>query len=292
MKILHCAICKNKEKLTLLYKSTLPKNIESQRFSARKTPDRIHYRLVRCNNCGLIFSSPILPPAKIAKLYKESSYTYQGHLPYLAKTYLNIFNKSQKYTQNLSQKVLDIGCSNGFFLQTLKENGINKVYGVEPSKQEAQNAPKEIRKNIKVSLFKKGLFPKNTFDVVTCFHTLDHIVEVNRFLKDTNSVLKKNGILIIVVHDTQGLSVKLFKEKSPIFDIQHIYLFNKNNLNSLLKNYGFETKEVRSLNNSFSLEYWLTMSPIPKAFKKPARLFKKITLSLPAGNLYLIAQKS
>jgi len=37
----------------------------------------------------------------------------------------------------------------------------------------------------------------------------------------------RTGRKHFIVHDTKGLSVKIFGEKSPIFDIEHIFLFNK-----------------------------------------------------------------
>jgi SAM-dependent methyltransferase len=295
---LHCAICGKNEFLSVLYKSTLPKNIKAQKFSARKTPDRIHYQLNICNNCGLIFSSPILPGGKIAKLYKDSSYTYLNHLPFLKKTYLGLFNKARKYLPKRPLNVLDIGSSNGFFLEGLKEVGIKNVYGVEPSREEAKNAPVSVRENIKVDVFKKNQFPHNFFDVVCCFHTLDHIVSVNSFLTEAHNILKKNGLCVFVVHDTNGLSVKLFKERSPIFDVQHIYLFNKETLKNIFEKNNFEVLEVSNLKNTFSLEFWLNMSPFPNLIKKfGLDLFNLFglcnkALSLSAGNIMIIARKS
>lgn len=297
MIIKRCALCGKNQSLFILYKSTLPKNIDSKKFSARKTPDKIHYQLNLCQNCGLIFSSPIFPPEKINNLYKKSSYSYSSHLPFLLKTYINLFKNVRKSLGVNHPKVLDIGSSNGFFLEGLYNMGIKDIYGVEPSREEVQNASPKIRKKIKVDFFKNNQFPNNFFDIVTCFHTLDHVVNPNNFIRNIRKILKSKGMVILVVHDTQGLSVRLFKEKSPIFDIQHIYLFNKENLKRIFEKNKFKVLEVNSLRNEFSLEYWVLMCPFPKIIKNFASfclnlfLLKKYSLSLKAGNLFLIARK-
>src|SRR5258708_1364252 len=105
------------------------------------------------------------------------------------------------------------------------------------------------------------------FDIICCFHTLDHIVNPNLFLANTYVLLKKGGKIVFIVHDTDGLSVRLFGEKSPIFDIEHIYLFNKNSLGRLFKKNHFIVDEIFSVKNTYPLTYWLRMSPIPKLVK-------------------------
>ena len=88
MKVIHCAICNKKEKTKLLYKESSHINqIDEKIFSARCLPDKIHYRLLKCLRCGLIFSNPIFDSRKINNLYKKSDFTYQAEAEFLKKTY-------------------------------------------------------------------------------------------------------------------------------------------------------------------------------------------------------------
>lgn len=81
-----CAICGKKQKLIKLYPQTVNfKAVDKKTFSARRTPDRIHYQFVRCKNCGLIFSNPILEPKKINKFYEKSYFSYDDESRYLKK---------------------------------------------------------------------------------------------------------------------------------------------------------------------------------------------------------------
>ena len=195
-------------------------------------------------------------------------------------------------------KILEIGCANGFFLDELHKNGFNNVYGVEPGENSVKKANKYIRNRIKIDIFKKGLFDKNSFDLILCFHTLDHVIDPNLFLKDVNFLLKKNGKVFFVVHDTSGLSVKLLGERSPIFDIEHIFLFNKENLKKIFLKNNFSKASAFSIINEYHLSYWVKLFPMPIIIKKPLLKllnFLKIgyfPISLPAGNIGIVATKN
>lgn len=292
-----CAICGIKQQKKLLYKSTVTKeSLTPITFSARRLPDRVHYQLNICENCGLIFSSPVLTPKKIENLYKDSSCSYPKQIKYLTKTYYKLFDQIKKNLPT-NPRILEIGCGDGFFLKALKDKGYKNIFGVEPSKRMALKRSVDLQKRIKVSIFKKKLFPEHFFHLICCFHTLDHVADPNQFLKETNLILQKKGIALFVIHDTGALSVKLFKERSPIFDVEHIYLFNQENISKIFIKNNFKVLKVASLTNEYPLWYWIGMAGIPLNVKKALQFFVKYSglnrmdLSFKGGNLFIVAQK-
>lgn len=298
MVLTNCAICTDKQKLVELYPQTIKFNkVNAETFSARRTPDRMHYRLVKCVRCGLIFSSPILEPKKIKKLYERSSFAYENESKYLKDTYRYYLEKALKGRKLANLKLLEIGCGNGFFLKEVQNMGIKSVYGIEPSKSSVKEAPENIRKNIKVDILKSGLFRNNSFDIICCFHTLDHIPNPNKFIKICFNLLKKNGLVIFIVHNTDGLSVKLFGEKSAIFDIEHIYLFNPKSLRTIFKINNFKIDNIINVKNRYPLNYWFRMVPLPNSIKSLfLKLFDityigKIPVSIKPGNIGIVAKK-
>jgi hypothetical protein len=56
-------------------------------FSARRLPDGIRYRMVRCNTCGLVRSDPIAAPDILNRLYRQSSFDYSTEVESLKQTY-------------------------------------------------------------------------------------------------------------------------------------------------------------------------------------------------------------
>jgi len=285
------------QQIKTLYSSTFNlKNISKNTYSARRLPDKIHHRIVKCIRCSLVFSSPIISSQKIFKFYKESLCNYGDQIPYLIKTYFKLVNDIKKSLPK-NPKVLEVGCGNGFFIKALIDKHFTKnVFGVEPSKTIISQADSFIKNKIKLNIFKPNLFQKNSFDLICCFHTLDHMIDPNQFIRGARAILRKNGYIIIVVHDTEGLSVKLFGEKSAIFDIEHIYLFNKKTLRKIFVRNSFKVIKVFNLVNSYPLNYWIQMSGFPHIVKKYTKFvfnilkIGKVAVSIPAGNIVLIAR--
>ncbi|EKD86533.1 MAG: methyltransferase type 11 [uncultured bacterium] len=297
MQIIKCAICGNNSKAKTLYKDNYEfSKIDRKSFSARRMPDGTHYRFLKCCECGLIFSSPIIDALKIKKFYEDSDFNYQTESEYLRKVYYKYFKKFIN-AKNKNVKILEIGCANGFFLDELYKNGYKNVNGVEPGEGSVNRAAENIRKEIKINIFDRKLFNKNTFDIILCFHTLDHVVDPNLFLKDVNLLLKKKGKVLFVVHDTDALSAKLFGQKSPIFDIEHIFLFNKNTLENIFKKNKFDKAMAFTIVNEYQLSYWVKLFPMPSIIKRlllrslAISRIGNLSVSLPAGNIGVVAQK-
>ncbi|OGK25601.1 hypothetical protein A2954_01275 [Candidatus Roizmanbacteria bacterium RIFCSPLOWO2_01_FULL_37_12] len=307
-----CAICESNN-YEVVYKENFDiKKINSRVFSARRLPDRVHYRMVRCKNCNLVFSDPILEYDKIEKLYAKSFTSYDKHLENLKETYgyyLKLLpchprpdrgsrekQLDSRFHGNDNPTLLEIGCGNGFFLEEAKRQGYD-IYGVEPGKPSVDKARPDIKKNIKNDIFKAKMFKKNSFDVICCFQTFDHIPNPNAILAECYKILRKGGLILFLNHDIGAWQNKLMGEKSPIIDIEHTYLFNKKTMRKIFEKHGFKVLEVKSSFNIHHLSYWLHLFPIPNFLKIPLIKFLdktgigKIKLKLNPGNLVLIAEK-
>ena len=73
-----CPICETNGADREVYAMNFqPQDLNGAVFSARRIPDRLHYRMVRCQRCGLLRSYPILPAGELARLYESSQFTYE-----------------------------------------------------------------------------------------------------------------------------------------------------------------------------------------------------------------------
>ena len=227
MKKIFCAICGPKFNKKLLYQKFFKLNqINKKVFSARRKPDKLHYKTVQCQNCGLVFADSIFQNKKLAELYKDSLLTYQNQIPDLSKTYRHYLKKLEKFKVK-KNRLLEIGCGNGFFFLEAKKQGYQDVWGVEPSLDAIRKASKQVKNNIKNAMFAKKLFKKNSFDVICFFQTFDHISNPNKFLEDCYHLLKPGGLILAINHNVNSLQSKILKDKSPIIDIEHPYLYNQ-----------------------------------------------------------------
>lgn len=291
-----CAICQ-KDNFTVLYPENFDlQNIDEKTFSARRLPDRVHYRIVKCRNCGLVYSNPILEYEKLEKLYRQSFVSYDSHVENLKKTYGYYLKELESYGV-IKGKLLEIGCGNGFFLEEAKKQGFKDVNGVEPGTKSANSARPDIRNKIVVDIFRLGLFNKNSFDVICCFQTFDHIPNPNEFLRGCYEVLKKGGLILFFNHDASALSARIMGEKSPIIDIEHTYLYDRNTIRKILEKHGFSVLKVQSAANIHNVGYWMQLIPIPNFVKLPLiKALKKLKLDtikikMKVGNIVAIAKK-
>lgn len=273
-----CPLCQNisPDSYSLLYESNLTNEAFSSKvFSARRLPDKLHYRLVRCKHDGLIRSNPIADGEILEDLYAKSEFTYSTEVELLTTSY---FSSLKRVLDTLPSdaSLLEIGCGNGFLLEKIYDYGFHTVYGVEPSKDAIQNAPRHIRKNITRSLFKKELYPDSKFDVVFFFQTLDHIPNPTQFLSDCYDVLKPGGVVVSLHHNVEYWLVQLLKDRHPIIDVEHTHLYSPKTTQAVFESQGFLTDQLFSPKQKISVRHLIHLSPLPALAKKALLYFQNV----------------
>ena len=298
-----CALCGHGATYRVLYPNRLKDlSIEpSQLFSAKRIPGLLHFRIVRCNQCGLTYSNPIYTEAKIKELYRKTDFIDDD---FIKKQYVNVIKdyswQLEKALVHVKQRgrLLDVGCGNGFFLKAARQFGFEEVCGVEPGQDALSKADPDIRPFIINDSFRAGLLPSASFDVVCSFHVLDHIVHPLEFLRDIRDVLKPSGIALLIMHNVEFILTRLVGERAPMFHIEHIYLWNKGTLRQALERTGFNVLCNEDLTCSFTLAHVLKMLPIPAALKKTVlrrldgRRIANIPVRLMPGDMVAIAQRA
>ena len=292
----HCLFCGPEEDVALLYPQTFEEEqLTPAVFSARRATEHYHYEIVRCRRCGLVFSRKLLPPEKLLDLYRRSSVTFAEHARSLRRDY---WAPLSAFAGELpGNDALEIGCSTGFFLEELLDRGCAGVVGYEPSLEAREKASPRVRDHIVSGFFEEGGVGPNRFGVACSFHTLDHVEDPAAVVRACRSALKPGGLLYLVTHDVDALQAKLLGERSPIFDVEHVYLFNRETLPRLLAEEGFEIAATGRLRNSYPLRYWVHMFPMGRGLKGGVENVLRWTgldewsPAIAAGNIYTIARK-
>ncbi len=104
-------------------------------------------------------------------------------------------NLAKKYLIFKNQKVLDVGCGVGMFLERFKKEGAY-VYGIDVDKDKVNIAYKKY-KNVKVSPAEKISYNKNTFDIVWLHEVIEHVENDKKVIGECFRVLKNHGKLVI-----------------------------------------------------------------------------------------------
>lgn len=165
-------------------------------------------------------------------------------------TFHNIFKKRYKLIHKFIENpkiVLDIGCSNGVFLDLYHNS---ETWGVEPS--ESGYKIKDLGHKITHKYFEEADLPKNYFDLVIMNHTLEHLKKPNEVLTKIKSLLKKDGIVFIDVPNAGSLSSKILGKKWPyLLSDEHLWQFNKKSIIKLINDAGFEVLHWESRSGIF-----------------------------------------
>ena len=292
-----CAICGTEGNSAELYRANfITEALTPTFFSARRLPDRIHYRIVRCSICGLVRSDPVADSRILAQLYGRSTFDYGDEVDNLKLTYRYYLSKLNQYSVQKGT-LLEIGCGNGFFLEEGLKQGYVTVWGVEPSADAAARADSKVRSQIICDMMRPGLFGREQFDVICMFQVLDHIADPVSLLAECHRVLKPGGLVLCLNHNIEAISARILKDRSPIVDIEHTYLYSPDSLLRLFNRGRFKVLHISPVLNIYSPHYVARLLPLPsmvkgillKILKIP--FFRQIRLATPLGNLYLVARK-
>ena len=296
-----CALCCTQDDYTILYAENLPTaGISSVEYDSRRMRDYMHFQIVKCKTCNLVRSDPIIDPELIDNLYKQSdcSYTTEKENEPLARTYGRYLeNIVNSYDVNRSS-YLDIGCSNGFMIEKAIEMGFSNARGIEPSLAAIEHASDKIKARIIPGMFDSSKFENETFDLISFFQTFDHIIEPNGFLQDVRKKLNEKGFVIAINHNIGSISYKFLREKSPIIDIEHTYLYDLTTMRKIFEKNQFKVHKVFPVKNWVTLSRLLELIPINEKSKNVlAKIqnglgIQNMQLPLYLGNLGIYAQKN
>ncbi len=292
-----CPICKNAERSVVYRESTYDRSRwTAASFSSRKVPEYMHFRLLTCVACGLTYGSPVASEADAGRAYAAATFEARSESADAARTYSGYLRK-EGFTPG---SALDIGCADGAFLRELLRLGFHDVLGVEPSQAPVDAAAPDVRGLIRQEMFDGARFAENTFDLVTCFQTIEHVYEPRLLLEQIFRVLKPGGKVFLVAHDLEAWSARIMGEKSPIFDIEHVQLFTRRSVRYLMTRTGFRAVHTFSILNSYALTYWVKLFPLPAraknallaALARPVlRAVGTLRIPVPAGNMAIFGTK-
>lgn len=265
-------------------------------FSARRMPDRMHYRMVRNAQTGCLRADPILDQDTVLALYRASEVTQVSIAQYAAEAYAHYLEKALPLLPD-RRGALEIGCGHGAFLSTLLDKGFAAARGVEPSADAVAKACDRVRAGIVQGILAPGLFPPESFSLVCGFQVLDHLIDPNECLRLCRESLAPGGVMYWICHNVGAPIARLLGARCPIVDIEHVVLYDKRTIAALFARNGFEVVEVFDVRNAYPLSYWLHLAPLPVAIKRPlARLLNGASLAdwrLAAnfGNMGVVARR-
>jgi SAM-dependent methyltransferase len=291
-----CPVCGDRSGQPFLDGSINRERLTGFSYASRKDPEFMCFSLTTCANCGLVYVS--CPPADLAleDSYAEADFDASDEAGFAAKTYIRLLRPWIDQLPGKRQAV-DIGTGNGALLPLLLAAGFETVLGIEPSHAAIAAAPLNIRNRIRQGMFSIDLLSGEEPDLVCAFQTLEHVEAPLTLLRNVHSILQPGGMVALAVHDWEAPVNRLLGRRSPIIDIEHLQLFNKESLGRLIKESSFLPLGIHTFWNTYPLKYWLRLLSLPSTLKRALLSCSKtaglsdLPLALPVGNVFAVGVK-
>jgi len=212
-----------------------------------------------CNKCQFLFTNPRPTLRNINKYYESEEYI--SHTNKTVNPIQLIYKIVRFYTMKSkiglvksltkNRRLFDFGCGTGTFLKACKKSGFT-ISGFEPNKGANQIASLETNSTIFENL--SDVPSEERFDVITLWHVLEHVHELNETIKLLFDILKPGGHLIFALPNPNSFDAKHYKEYWAGYDVpRHLYHFSEKNIVQLASNH--KLKYIRKVPMKFDSYY-------------------------------------
>lgn len=209
-----------------------------------------HY--LQCNNCSHVYEQDIVnkfvsnPAQKQKSSHHTSEIKTDWDFSDLKKTM--VFNPRLEKIKLYSDKgkLLDIGCSNGAFIEAAKDYGWEPS-GVELLQSSAHFAQQRGLKVYTQPLHELRLEPES-YTAITMWQVLEHLTDPVDFLKECWRLLKPSGVIAFSTPNIKSISWKLLRSSWPAIEPgNHHHLFSPQTIRRMFKDCGFNECQVETI---------------------------------------------
>jgi 2-polyprenyl-3-methyl-5-hydroxy-6-metoxy-1,4-benzoquinol methylase len=223
-------------------------------------PDRFHarpdvYRLMRCSDCSYVW---LKEPPKPEEMGRHYGALYDSFIARAGEHSPGRWQSRQKAIFPHKQRgdLLDLGCSSGSFLDSMKGDAW-RLHGIEMSSKAAQAAREKTGAEIFCGDILSAPFPEESFEVITCFDVLEHVYEPQKVLAKISQWLKPGGIFYTLVPNIDSGEARVFKTYWYGLELpRHLSHFCPASLRHLAQSVGLRELSIETHRNS-AMEYSL-----------------------------------
>jgi SAM-dependent methyltransferase len=258
--------------------------------------------ILRCDSCGHVFSSFRADPHYTGFWGAEVE---PGAHHYWSKARARMHRDFfRRFIEGRCGRLLDMGSGLGFFLKAMARHPDWEAHGCEISPAAVKYAREELGlKNIVCTPLQDADLPRGSFDIVTLWDVLDHILNPDPLLARCHALLKTDGTLFIRTPNvtTQLLRARIVKALGGMRDgarylqgADHPHYYSMRSIGALLQRNGFVDVAFIHLHPIETGEGWKTMLVNPA---KKASFLCLRALAVASGgrlnldNLFVVARR-
>lgn len=249
--------------------------LENDMVSSDNLVSKSLFTIQKCLDCEFKFTNPRPDKRTISSYYISEDYISHS----VKKE--SLFNKLYNYIRdkNIAYKlgliatlknedvhIYDYGCGVGTFLTNARKKGW-QTKGYEPSDQARELA---IQSGIEIESVDHILKRENKcFDVITLWHVLEHIHDLDKTIEKLKSLLKDDGLLVIAVPIINSWDAEKYKNDWAAIDVpRHLYHFTHSTVEKLFCKFGMKIASIHPLKfDAYYISLLSEKSPILKYIK-------------------------
>lgn len=145
--------------------------------------------------------------------------------------------------QKASGQILDIGAGTGDFLNCFDKDSWQK-FALEPTEKLHQ-----VLKQKEILIVNAlSEFENQSLDVITLWHSLEHIPDLENTLSELQRIIKKDGVVFIAVPNYKSYDAKYYDKFWAAWDVpRHLWHFSRKGLKEIIQNFSFECIKEKGL---------------------------------------------
>jgi SAM-dependent methyltransferase len=220
------------------------------RVSNNEVEKPIQFDVVRCDKCGLTYTSPMPSLDQLMPFYNSGVYAKDERpaLRLADRTLSVLADMRLREIEDWKRpgRLLDVGAGKGRFVRRARMRGWTAI-GVEPMPGSVRLA----RSRYEIDLVERTLIdaqlPARSFDVLTMWHAMEHIPDPLAELHEVSRVLADDGLLILEVPNLASFQAWIGQDDwFHLMPPHHLVHYTPHTLRAVLANAGFEVLRLHS----------------------------------------------
>lgn len=211
------------------------------------------FHLLICRRCGCGVTDPWPEGQEMDRYYQSRDYISHSASSkgIVNKIYLFIrkiaIRKKYRLVCNVAKRsrgsILDVGCGSGELLYLFKKKHWN-VGGIEPDENTRRKAISRYLLPIGDNGSLKDIVT-GSFDVITLWHSLEHIANISETLAQLRRILTPDGTLIVAVPNLTSKDAMIYGPFWAAWDVpRHLFHFSYSAIETLMQQHKFRIAET------------------------------------------------
>lgn len=194
------------------------------------------FNVCRCEGCGLVFTNPRPSRNSIGLFYEDY---FDGYKETVSDVYARRAAEMLRIPGvPRTGRILDVGCGTGTFLVEMGKLGWTGM-GIEPEPVACEFARTECGLDVRLGELSAAV-GADPFDMITLWHTLEHVHDPLECLRLCHDLLKPGGVLVVEVPNFGSLQARVFgRSWFALMVPEHVWHFAPATLGRMLEQSRF-----------------------------------------------------